>query len=347
MNLFGKLRAHDDGELHVYSHSPSGLRAIVAINDTRLGPSLGGCRMISYSDEEAAFTDALRLARGMTRKAAISGLPLGGGKSVILRPDGAFDRNQLFSAFGRFVDSLGGRYITAEDSGTSLDDMEVIRTQTRHVAGTSPARGGSGDPSPFTALGVLRGLEAAVKFKLGRESLEGLRVSVQGVGHVGFYLCELLHKKGAILTVCDTDSVRTNRAKEQFKATVIPTDAIYHSVMDVFAPCALGAVLNDQTIPKLSAKVIAGAANNQLAEPKHAAILLQRGITYAPDYVINAGGLINVAQELKGYDEQIVREKTMKIYDTTLEILQRAEKESRSPAEVADQMALEILQRAG
>jgi leucine dehydrogenase len=347
MDLFSRMDGYGYGEVHVRRDEASGLRAIIAIHDTRLGPALGGCRFIHYADEGAAFTDALRLARGMTYKAAITGLSLGGGKSVIIRPRGEFDRTRLFEDFGRFIDHLGGRYITAEDSGTSAADMDVIRTKTRSVTGVSKSRGGSGDPSPFTALGVRRGIEAAVKHKLGRPSLDGVRVTVQGVGHVGYYLCQELHALGARLTVCDVDAGRTARAAEEFHATVVPAEALLDVEADVFAPCALGAGINDDTIPRLRVKIVAGAANNVLAEPRHGDALRARGIAYAPDYAINAGGLCNVGQEVVGYDEAPVRARVMGIYDTILEVLERADREGVSSHVIADRMAEERLARAG
>ncbi len=346
MDLFSRMTGYGYGEVHVRRDEASGLAAIIAIHDTRLGPALGGCRFIHYADEGAAFTDALRLARGMTYKAAITGLDLGGGKSVIIRPKGEFDRVALFEDFGRFIDNLGGRYITAEDSGTATADMDVIRTKTKSVTGVSKDKGGSGDPSPYTALGVRRGIEAAVKHKLGRSSLDGVHVTVQGVGHVGYYLCKELFALGAKLTVCDVDAGRTARAADEFRAVVVGTDAILDVEADVFAPCALGAGINDQTIPRLSVKIVAGAANNVLAEPRHGDALRAKGIAYAPDYAINAGGLCNVAEEIKGYDEANVRRRVMGIYDTILTVLERADKESVSPHVIADRMAEERLARA-
>lgn len=347
MDLFATMEAYDYGEVHVRRDGVTKLRAIVAIHDSRLGPALGGCRFIHYRDEASAFTDALRLARGMTYKAALAGLPHGGGKSVIIRPEGEFDRVELFKSFGRFVQDLGGRYITAEDSGTSLEDMEVIRTQTRYVTGIDPRHGGSGDPSPFTALGVRRGIEACVKHKLGRDTLEGVTVAVQGVGHVGYHLCKELAAAGAKLIVADVVPASAERARAEFGATVVPIDQIFDVEADVLAPCALGSALNDDTIPRLKVKIVAGAANNQLAEPRHGEMLFKRGIVYAPDYAINAGGLINVAQEVVGYDANVVRERVMKIYDTILEIVQRSEREGVPSDRIADRMVEEILVRKG
>ena len=347
MDLFGKLASYDYGEVHLKLDKATGLRAIVAIHDTRLGPALGGCRFIPYDTTEDALVDALRLARGMTYKAALAGLAHGGGKSVLIRPAQHFDRVALFRAFGKFIDDLRGHYITAEDSGTGLEDMEVIRTVTKHVTGIDPSHGGSGDPSPFTALGVRRGIEAAVKFKLGKDSLAGIHVAVQGVGHVGYHLCKELHASGAKLTVADVDLLKAERAQREFGAKTVAIDAIAHVPCDVFAPCALGAGLNDQTIPNLLTPIVAGAANNQLAEPRHGDDLHARGILYAPDYAINAGGLVNVAQEVKGYDAKAARDKTLKIYDTMMEIFERSKNLSAPTYKVADMLVEEKLATAG
>jgi leucine dehydrogenase len=336
MDVFGHLSRYDFGEVHVKLDKATQLRSIVAIHDSRLGPALGGCRFIEYDTDEAALIDALRLARGMTYKAALAGLAHGGGKSVIVRPRGRFDRVALFRAFGRFIEDLRGHYITAEDSGTGLEDMEIVRTQTKHVTGIDPSHGGSGDPSPFTALGVRRGIEACVKFKLGRATLEGVHIAVQGVGHVGYHLCRELHAAGAKLTVADIDKLKSERAKRDFGAAVVDIGKIPEVDCDVFAPCALGAGLNDDTIPHLRATIVAGAANNQLAEPRHGDDLHARGILYAPDYAINAGGLVNVAQEVKGYDAKVAREKTLKIYDTILDICERSKRLSAPTYKVAD-----------
>jgi len=345
MELFRHLSVYDYGEVHFKLDKGTGLRAIVAIHDTRMGPALGGCRFIPYDTDEDALVDALRLARGMTYKAALAGLAHGGGKSVIMRPKHAFDRVALFRAFGKFLEDLRGHYITAEDSGTGLEDMEVIRTVTKNVTGIDPSHGGSGDPSPFTALGVRRGIEAAVKHKLGKDSLAGIHVAVQGVGHVGYYLCKELHAAGAKLTVADVDPLKAERATREFGAGVAPIDTIAGTVCDVFAPCALGAGVNDSTIPSLKAPIVAGAANNQLAEPRHGDDLHARGILYAPDYAINAGGLINVAQEVMGYDAEVSRQKTLRIYDTMWEIFERAKRLNAPTYKVADILVEEKLAR--
>ncbi len=352
MNVFAHLTSLEYGEVHFARDAATGLKAIVAIHDTRLGPSLGGCRFIPYPHEELALVDALRLARGMTYKAAISNIPHGGGKSVIMRPAGKIDREGLFRAFGRFVDGLGGRYITAEDSGTAVEDMETIRSVTPHVTGVKADHGGSGDPSPFTAFGVRRGLEAAVQLSMGRKSLDGVHVSVQGVGHVGYYLCKELHALGAKLTVTDVDKARVERVKSEFGAAVVGNDDIFAVEADVFAPCALGAILDDASIPQLKVKAVAGAANNQLAEARHGEMLLSRGIFYAPDYAINAGGLYNVAAEhelartKQAYDATKVREKVSRIYDTIYEIGDRAKKTGETTAKVADKIVEERLAKA-
>lgn len=346
MSIFEQLAHHDYGTLHLRRDAATGLEAIVAIHDSRLGPALGGCRFITYETHEDAIIDALRLARGMTFKAAITGIPHGGGKSVIVRPRRHFDRAALFRAFGRFIDDLQGQYITAEDSGTSVEDMEVVRSMTKHVTGVKPANGGSGDPSPYTALGVRRGIEACVKYALGRDDLDGLHVAVQGVGHVGHHLCRELHALGATLTVADIDPLKTERAHREFGATVVSLDEIFAVECDVFAPCALGSALNTKTVPQLACKIVAGAANNQLAEPERGADLMQRGILYAPDYAINAGGLLNVSQEVAGYDEPLVRERVMKIYDTIYEISERAAAAEQPTQRIANTMAQERLEAA-
>lgn len=341
MDLFHLLENHSYGAVHLGHDPGSGMRCIVAIHDTRLGPAIGGCRFLSYNDDRDALVDALRLARGMTYKAALAGLPHGGGKTVILRPRNQhFDRAAIFRAFGKFIDKLGGRYFTAEDSGTGVDDMEVIASQTKQVVGTG---GGSGDPSPFTALGVRRGIEACVKLRLDRASLNEVHVAVQGVGHVGYHLCKELHAQGATLTVADIDPLKAERAQREFGASVVPIEDIFDVDCDVLSPCALGSALNDETIPRIKSMVVAGAANNQLAEPRHGDDLHSRGIIYAPDYAINAGGLINVALELQDYDAEQARALTMKVYDTIYEIAKRSEKTFTPTYRVADILVEEKL----
>lgn len=334
------------GSLHIVQDEATGLKGIVALHNLQLGPAIGGCRCIPYQSGDAAMRDAMRLARGMSYKAAISGLPHGGGKSVIMRPAsleaGSPRREALFEAFGRFIDSLGGQYLVAEDSGTSVADMDVIRTQTRHVLGTG-AEHASGDPSPMTAYGTRRGLQAAVAFKLGRHDLEGVHVAIQGLGNVGMRLAEELHALGARLTVTDVVQSRVSDVVERLGAVAVPTDAIFDVEADVFAPCALGAILNDDTIGRLKVSVIAGAANNQLAEDRHGLMLKERGILYAPDYAINAGGLINVASEFSGYDPEDSHRRTTAIYDTMMGIFDRAMSDDVPTHVIADRIVEEKL----
>lgn len=346
MSTFEQMQAHGFGEVHFQCADDVHLRAVVAIHDTRLGPALGGCRFVEYQHEGAALLDALRLARAMTSKAALADLPHGGGKAVIMKPPEPFDREALLARFAGFVDGLGGRYITTEDSGTSIEDMEVVRKVTSHVAGFDEAAGGSGDPSPFTALGVRRGIEAMAKFALGRDSLEGLHIAVQGVGHVGLCLCRELVAAGARLTVADVREALAAEIAEELGAALAAPSRIHRVECDVFAPCALGGAINDRSVPELGCKVVAGAANNQLAAPQNGEQLLARGIPYAPDYAINAGGLINVAQEVVGYDAAAARARTLRVYDTIMEISERAAKAETQPQAVADAMVAEKLSAA-
>lgn len=327
------------GEVFIRHNAASHLNAIIAIHSSLLGPALGGCRLAVYPDDDAALHDALRLAEGMTYKAALAGLDHGGGKAVIIEPRGAFDRHALFSAFGDMVHQLGGRYYTAEDSGTTPEDMHVIRSVTPYVTGATIGDGGSGDPSPFTALGVRCGIQACIKFVLHQDSLTGLHICVQGVGSVGYHLCRELHAMGARLTVADTDANKTARVAQEFGATIVSVSDIAQIECDVFAPCAFGGIINDISIPQLRCRIIAGAANNQLAMEHHGDVLAARGITYAPDYAINAGGLINVAQELKGYREEIARSRTLKIFDTIWNILEEAKHSNIAPHRVAARIA--------
>jgi len=352
MNLFDAMaepqtRGGGYEGLHFFFDAATGLRAIVSIHSCALGPSLGGTRALTtYPTEDAAIDDVLRLSRGMTYKAALAGVPHGGGKAVILLPTGAFDRSSLFAAFGRAVDTLGGRYITTEDSGTSPEDMEHVRRGTRFVVGQPKSRGGSGDPSPVTAFGVLRGIEAVARTALGRSDLAGMKVALLGVGHVGHALAELLHRAGAALTIADVDAAKLERARDEFQCKIVSPEAIFGEECDLFSPNALGAILNDKTIPQLRGRAVAGAANNQLAEPRHGTDLAARGILYAPDYAINAGGLINVALEWTGYDEGKARAGASRIYDTMIEIFGRSKSENLPPATVADRMAEEQIRGA-
>ena len=331
------MLAESDHEQLVYCHEPSsGYRGLIAIHNTTLGPALGGTRYWHYKSESDAVIDALRLSRGMTYKAAVAGLSLGGGKSVVMADHGTQDREAIFRAHGRFIESLKGRYITAEDVGTSPADMDHIHLETEHVVGL---QGRSGDPSPVTAYGVYRGIKASAKVKFGSDSLAGKTIAVQGCGHVGYYLCGYLHEEGARLVVTDIDSEKVKRVVEEFRARAVGLDDIYGVQADVFAPCALGAVINDATIKWLKVKVVAGGANNQLAEERHGDLLEEKGILYAPDYVLNAGGLINVNSELEGWSAERAKRKAGEIYDTLLRLFDLAKEEGIPTYRAADRLA--------
>jgi leucine dehydrogenase len=340
-----------DAHEHVAFHQDpaTGLKAIIAVHSTRLGPGLGGCRMWPYGSDAEALTDVLRLSRGMTYKAALAGLPQGGGKSVILGDPRRHKTPELMRAMGRFVNNLGGAYIAAEDSGTSVADVRLMAETTAHVGGLADAQaqaqGRSGDPSPATAYGAFVGLKAAVKFQLGREDLNGLKVAIQGLGNVGYRLAKYLHEAGAQLWVTDIHYPAVERCVQEFGATAVSMERIFGLDVDVFAPCALGAILNDLTIPELKATVIAGAANNQLLQARHGEELLERGILYAPDYAINAGGIIEIFHETHGYDEVKAKAHLDRIGDTLTAIFQRARDEHRPTGAIADRMAEEIFRR--
>ncbi len=325
------------GELFFKIEEINQLCAIVAIHSTRLGPALGGCRFIEYTSIDFAIHDALRLAQGMSYKAALANLPLGGGKTVLMRPKSLSDRSAYFRALGRFVNEFRGRYIIAMDSGVLIEDMDSIALETSYVVTTSKHKG---NPAPYTALGVLYGIEAAVKFKLHRDHLEGVHVAIQGMGHVGFALANALQKKGARLTVCDNNIELIQRYSKDLQVKIVEPDEIYAVECDIFSPCALGAVLNDESISQLNTAIVAGSANNQLAKPQHAEVLHRKGILYAPDYVINAGGLIYAYAE---YQNRLNREYVVQhistIYSTLLEIFKCADKENKSPSVVADSLA--------
>ena len=331
----------------VFCHDQeTGLKAIIGIHDTTLGPALGGTRLWPYHSEEEAVRDVLRLSRGMTFKAACAGIPLGGGKAVILsRPEEKSER--LFRAYGRFVDSLGGRYITAEDVNISVQDMDIVRMETRYVTGVSKEFGGSGNPAPVTAYGVFQGMKAAVLMQTGASSLKGLRIAIQGIGSVGQNLCRLVAEEGASLVLTDINQTRLVAVAKEFGAHTVSPEDIYSVDVDIFAPCAMGAVLNDTTIPQLKAKIIAGAANNQLAdEVRHSNLLAERHIVYCPDYVINAGGLINVYHELIGYNAENARSQAQKIFGTTKLILERARGAATTTHQAARALAEERLAAA-
>jgi leucine dehydrogenase len=316
----------------VFCHDKSsGLKAIIAIHDTTLGPALGGTRMWDYANTDAALFDVLRLSRGMTYKAACAGLNLGGGKAVIIGDAKKIKSEALFRAFGRFVNSLGGRYITAEDVNINVNDIEQVASETNYCTGISSRPGGSGDPSPVTAWGVFQGIKASVKYRLGKDSVKGLKVAVQGCGAVGKFLCGYLHEEGAQLIISDLDGEKVKALTDKFGAKAVEGHAIYGVDADVFAPCALGAIVNDETIPQFKFPIIAGGANNQLLdENKHSKTLKEKNILYAPDYVINAGGLINVYNELRGYNFEKARKQAEGIYSTLLTIYSEAEKQGIS-----------------
>lgn len=334
MEIFKYMEKYDYEQLIMCQDKESGLKAIIAIHDTTLGPALGGCRMWTYASEEQAIEDALRLARGMTYKNAAAGLNLGGGKTVIIGDPFKDKNEEMFRALGRFIQGLNGRYITAEDVGTTVSDMDMIHEETNYVTGISPAFGSSGNPSPITAYGVYLGMKAAVKEAFGEESLQGKKVAVQGLGNVAYTLCEYLHRDGAQLIVTDINQKAIDRVVENFGATAVSPEDIYKQDVDVFAPCALGAIINDETIAQLKVKVIAGSANNQLQESRHGQILHERGILYAPDYVINAGGVINVADELYGYNRERAMKRVETIYDSLTKIF-AISKEENIPTYVA------------
>lgn len=327
-------------ELHIASDPECQLRAIIAIHNTQLGPSLGGCRFLEYDTDEAAIKDATRLAKGMSYKAAMAEVPQGGGKSVIIKPKGPFDRKVLFSAFGQFINTLGGRYITAVDSGSHIDDMETIAQQTPHVSGTKTL---GGDPSPATALGVFEGIKSCIKKRYGTDALTGIHVAIQGIGNVGYALAEQLHQAGASLTVADINASTLTRAKDQFNATVVSPETIHQVACDVFAPCGLGGAINPSSLSQFHCKAIAGSANNQLTDETLGIELQRQGILYAPDYVINAGGLIHVSRARVGLDSAIIHSKIMHIGQTVTTILERAEKEGLPTNIVANLMAEERL----
>ncbi|TVQ83498.1 MAG: Glu/Leu/Phe/Val dehydrogenase [Micavibrio sp.] len=348
MEFFTHPEFDSHEQVVLFSDKTTGLRAIIAVHNTNLGPALGGCRMWNYASDAEALTDVLRLSRGMTYKAAITGLPLGGGKSVIIG-DAKKDKNpRMMQAMGRMVEKLNGNYIIAEDVNTTDDDMVNININTSHVVGLPVSGKGTagGNPSPMTALGVFTGLKTALKFRTGKTDLTGVRVAVQGLGNVGFNLCERLHEEGAVLTVTDIDIDRIQKAVDQFGATAVGLDEIYDAEAEVFAPCALGGVINDATLPRLKAVVIAGAANNQLERAEHGAAVRERNILYAPDYVINAGGLINVYYEylaritkgVQGREEDSVKH-ILSIRETLDEIFTRAQRENLSTADAADRVA--------
>ncbi|MCC6771482.1 MAG: Glu/Leu/Phe/Val dehydrogenase [Gemmatimonadaceae bacterium] len=337
MQLFDVIADMGHEQLVICHDESSGYRGIIAIHDTTLGPALGGTRFWQYGSDEEAIIDALRLARGMTYKNAVAGLNLGGGKAVIIGDNRTVRREMVFRAHGRFVESLGGRYVTAEDVGTSTADMDFVHMETDYVAGLANK---SGDPSPVTARGVFRAIQASAMQRWGSDSVEGKTVAVQGLGNVGYHLCKELHAHGASLVVTDIDAVRVRRVVEECGARAVELDAIYGVEADIFAPCALGGIINDDTLPKLRVEVIVGAANNQLLDAeKHGGELEKKGILYAPDFVANAGGVINVYSELAGWSAQRALRKADEIYDTTLGVFEIAREQGIPTYEAADRLA--------
>jgi leucine dehydrogenase len=335
-NLFDLIAAHGHEQVSFASDRKSGYRGIIAVHNTILGPALGGTRFWDYRTDAEALIDALRLSRGMTYKAATAGLDLGGGKSVILGDNSTKDREGIMRAHGRHVEYLSGRYITAEDVGTSPGDMEFVRQETKHVVGLA---GLSGDPSPVTAFGTFRGMQACAKFRYGDESLEGKTVSLQGCGHVGYYLAKEVHAVGAKLVVSDIDEAKVKRCVDEFGAKAVAPDEIYGVKAEIFAPCALGAIINDDTLKVMQVDIVAGAANNQLAEERHGDILSEREVIYAPDYVINSGGLINVNGEIAGWGTEKAHNKAAAIYDTVYNVLEIARDEAVPTYQAADRLA--------
>ncbi|MBC1890891.1 Glu/Leu/Phe/Val dehydrogenase [Listeria booriae] len=338
--LFERMEKYDYEQVVFCHDKVSGLKAIIAIHDTTLGPALGGCRMWPYETEEEALEDVLRLARGMTYKNAAAGLNLGGGKTVIIGDPRKDKSEAMFRALGRYVESLNGRYIIAEDVGTTVADMDMIHAETDYVTGISESYGSSGNPSPMTALGVYSAMKRTALEAFGTDTLAEKTVAVQGVGNVAYALCELLHKDGAKLVVTDINQEAVNRAVAAFGAKAVAPDEIYDVDADIFAPCALGGVLNDTTIPRLKVKAVCGSSNNQLLQTiHHGQMLADRGILYAPDYIVNAGGVINVADELSRYNEERAKHKIGEIYGQIGKVFDIAKEDKILPAQAANRMA--------
>ena len=344
MKLFDTIADMGHEQLVLCQDSASGYRGIIAVHSTVLGPALGGTRFWNYATDEEAIIDALRLARGMTYKNAVAGLNLGGGKSVIIGNNKTADREMIFRAHGRFVESLGGRYITAEDVGTSTADMDYVHMETDYVSGLA---GRSGDPSPVTAHGVFRAIQASARERWGSDDLSARTIAIQGCGHVGYYLAKELHEAGAKLVITDIDPDRVKRVANEFGARAVNTEEIYGVQADVFAPCALGAIINDKTIPQLKVEIVSGAANNQLHEERHGDALEQRNIMYTPDYVANAGGVINVYGELAGWTSARSFRKADEIYETVRKVFAIARDEKIPTYLAADRLAEQRIQAVG
>ncbi len=345
MKLFQEMEKYNYEQVVVCQDKASGLKAIIVIHDTTLGPALGGTRMWRYDSDEAAFEDALRLAKGMTYKNAAAGLNLGGGKTVIIGDPRKDKNEEMFRAFGRYIQGLNGRYITAEDVGTTVEDMDIIHNETDFVTGISPAFGSSGNPSPVTAYGVYVGMKAAAKEAFGSDELTDKVIAVQGVGNVSYHLCKLLNEEGAVLIATDIHKEAAERAVRDFNAKAVDPDSIFDVECDIFSPCALGAVINDDTINRLKAKVIAGAANNQLKNDEHGEMLHEKDIVYAPDYVINAGGVINVADELHGYNRDRAIKKVEGVYDNIKKVIDISKRDRIPTYLAADRLAEERIEK--
>lgn len=348
MNVFEKMEEMEHEQIMFFNDNETGLKGIIAIHNSTLGPALGGTRLWKYASEEDAIKDVLRLSRGMSFKSSISGIHLGGGKAVIIDNPKAKKDEAFWRRYGKFVDNLGGKYITAEDVGTNTQFIEYISLETKHVAGKPDYLGGGGDPSPVTAYGVYLGMKAAQKQRSGNDSLQGKKIAVQGVGHVGQYLIDHLAKEGAIITICDINENNIKQVSSKHRVEVVHPDEIYSIDMDIYSPCALGASVNDTTIPLLKCGIIAGAANNQLAdEKKHGDLVKAKDIIYAPDFLINAGGVINCYIETVGYNRERAYAATDKIYEQTLAVLQEANASEKNSQEVALEIAMKRIEDIG
>ena len=344
MKIFEYLEKYDYEQLVFCQDRATGLKAIIGIHDTTLGPALGGTRIWDYETEEEAIMDVLRLSRGMTYKNSAAGLNLGGGKAVIMGDFKKIKSEELFRTFGRFVEGLGGRYITAEDMNVGTQDMAYINDETDYCVGLE---GKSGNPSPVTSFGVFRGIEAGAEEVWGSTDLNGKVVAVQGLGAVGYGVCEYLHKAGAKLIVTDIRKESIDRVVNDFGATAVEPDEIYGVECDIFTPCAMGAIINDFTIDKLKCKLVAGSANNQLAEPRHGDMLVEKGILYIPDYVINSGGVINVYEEIKGYNAERAMARASNIFNIVKQIIEISKTENIPTYEAADRMAEQRIEKVG
>lgn len=342
-NILEQMQERKFEDIHFHYDNETGLKSIIAIHNTQRGPALGGCRFYPYANEVAALEDVMNLAQAMTYKAALAGLPLGGGKSIIIGDPKTEKNEKKLEAFAKFVESLGGNYITSVDSGTTPTDMNVYLRHTKHVAGYTPEFGGAGDPSPVTALGVFEGIKACAKHEFGTDDLSGRVVAIQGTGNVGASLAKMLRAAGASLIIADREEEKAKALATELGAKLVGTDQILEEKCDILAPCAMGNVINESNLNKIKCKVVAGGANNPLASVEIGEKLHQMGILYAPDFAINAGGLIHVAHEIEGYNREKAEKKTRDIYFTIEKIMARSEKENLATAVIARKMAKEIL----